>query len=217
MRLTSSFLTWLNKAFHAFYWSCVIPGLPEQAQDERDLSQQRQYFDHGTLVVVKQAAHPIVDITKDPIQIRLNSIPSFDPIFLRKDKLAWSKEGEAARQRLDSESLVYIGQLIQAHFQKEAIIISKQQNNITKQIKVLDESVKHTFRGYTERQKAFAKHAESMNRIRDFAHLLAKVQAVLNDCRQKVELLNDMLPETEKLELPSLWADTQTISDTQKT
>jgi len=149
-------------------------------------------------VVVKEAE--VVDLTKDPTLLRLTAIPFFNPIILNRDKLTWSREGETIRQQLDSRSCSRIGSLVQSHLRMEATCIAKAQNQLTFQIKQVDQMQKQMIKAYTDRQKAFAKHAESLRKLNDFAHALGKCQAVLNDCLKTARLLNGLLPEAEKLE-----------------
>ena len=164
----------------------------------------------GTLVVVKPALEKI-DIEKDPISIRLKGIPFFNPIFLNREKLAWTKEGERARSRIDPSPLLNTGLLCQTHVLRGASQVSKKQNEITKQIKVVDRSIGLMIKSYTDRQRKAAKHAEKFNKINDFAHLLAKCQAIMNDCKRTTLILNEMLPYDDRLE-PFVWAEDQELT-----
>jgi len=165
----------------------------------------------GTLVVVKPALQKI-DIENDPISVRLKSVPSFNPIFMNKDKLAWTKEGERARQKIDPSPVLNIGLLFQTHVRREATLISRKQNELSCQIKTVDKSIGVMIKAYMDRQKKSAYHAVQFNKINDFAHLLAKCQAILNDCKRTSLILNEMLPEDDRLE-PFVWAEDQELTE----
>jgi mevalonate kinase len=164
----------------------------------------------GTLVVVKPAQE-VIDIANDPISIRLKEIPFFHPIFLNKEKLAWTKEGERARQQIDPSPLLNTALLYQTRVRSETSSIVKRQNELTKQIKGVDRSIGLMVKSYTDRQRKAAKQAERFSKLNEFAHLLAKCQAILNACKHTSQLLNQMLPEEEQLE-PFSWAEDKELA-----
>jgi len=178
----------------------------QDAQNGRRNSVLQRLQRMGSLVVVNPGKQINTDVEQDQMYIRLQQIPDFIPIIYNKDKISWSKEGDEIRSRLDPTPFLNIGLSFLNEIQEQARSVCTRQNELTRQIKDVDRMSDKLVKSFMERQRKFAKHAEHINKVNDLSRSLTKCQSVLNDCRHTIQMLNELLPQDERLE-PFSWSE----------
>uniref|UniRef100_A0A0A9Y6F5 BLOC-1-related complex subunit 5 n=1 Tax=Lygus hesperus TaxID=30085 RepID=A0A0A9Y6F5_LYGHE len=157
----------------------------------------------NSVVVVKPALKE-EGAEKDPDIIRLQKIPMFLPIMRGTLNLPAPRDPEIL-ERLDPNALYKLCLRCEKHLHECATLVAGDQHLLALQIKEIDSAVAKLHSDLTERQKAFAKHADNLAKINDITNMITKCHAMLDTSLEAVDKLNNLLPEEERLE-PFVWA-----------
>ncbi|CAG9131804.1 unnamed protein product [Plutella xylostella] len=154
---------------------------------------------HDIVVVKQPAAHE----QADPHVLRLQEIPTFLPIMRGALGLPGARDAEA-QAGLDPRPWVRAATRLQAHLAACAHPISKHQAGLLPGINQIDTDISKLHAMFVERQRANARSAERLSRVREVSHQLVRCHSLLNQTLQDIEELNFLLPEDKRLE-PFVW------------
>ncbi|XP_050678173.1 BLOC-1-related complex subunit 5 [Leptidea sinapis] len=176
-----------------------------KARSNRPVLQQRQHSQPRhqrtkDIVVVKQAADPLLD---EDIR-RLQEIPTFLPIMRGTLGLPGARDPEIL-QGLDYRPWVRLSGRVQAHLAACATPLAGTQSLLTNQIKQVDAEVSRLYSQAVERQRANARHAERLSRVRELSHQLSRCNSILMQSLADITELNQLLPVHRRLE-PFVWS-----------
>ncbi len=171
---------------------------------------------HNTLVVVNKGQPSRGDtvaggtiMEQDKELQRLGDIPTFLPVMraslsVGKNSSAVAKDPDIL-EKLDPRGFLAICQRYQSHLRHAAGVVSTDQAEICKRIRVVDEDIVKVSSALSERQKNYAKHADKLKSgVKDMSKALSKCHLLLNENLEQLEVLNNMLPKEERLE-PFVW------------
>ncbi|XP_041971181.1 BLOC-1-related complex subunit 5 [Aricia agestis] len=182
----------------------------QKPNDKRSLLQRRQLSLQARktkrtrdIVVVKTATDTQLD---EDIQ-RLQEIPTFLPIMRGTLGLPGARDPEVL-EGLDYGPWVRLTTRLQAHLAACAQPLAADETNLATKIKEADAEISRLYAMAVERQRANARHAERLSRVREVAHQLTRCTSLLNQTLRDVEELNQLLPEDKRLE-PFVWNNTQ--------
>lgn len=130
---------------------------------------------------------------------RLNTCPTFEPIASLSTSFEINQKSSDLVVELDWKSALKASERLQEHLKACAEAVAFDQNSLTSQIKQLDQQSNQVLLKYTERQKAFAKHAEHTRKIEEISASLKRVRMRLDASFSMLEELNKYLPEEDQL------------------
>ncbi|KPJ18432.1 Loss of heterozygosity 12 chromosomal region 1 protein-like [Papilio machaon] len=176
------------------------------AENKKSLLQRRQMSLQARknkrardIVVVKPASDTQLD---EDIQ-RLQEIPTFLPIMRGTLGLPGARDPEVIAG-LDYRPWVRMTTRLQAHLSACAQPIAADQVTLVTKVKEIDAEISRLYSLLVERQRANARHAERLSRVREVAHHLSRCRSLVNQSLQDIEELNLLLPENKRLE-PFVW------------
>jgi len=135
---------------------------------------------------------------ENPLLTRINNIKLSRPILWDPDNFPWTKR--RLSKTVDVDSTLNIIKIYEDKLDSNSQILVTKQNEIMQRIKEVDNSVALMYKAYSVRQKQYAKHAEKMYRVSDLIRTLSKCQVAFNESISTIDMLNNMLPEEERLE-----------------
>ncbi|XP_068622056.1 BLOC-1-related complex subunit 5 [Battus philenor] len=147
------------------------------------------------IVVVKPASDTQLD---EDIQ-RLQEIPTFLPIMRGTLGLPGARDPEVIAG-LDYRPWVRMTTRLQAHLSACAQPLAADEMNLVAKVKEADAEISRLYAQTVEKQRANARHAERLSRVREVAHQLSRCNSLLNQTLQDIEELNLLLPENKRLE-----------------
>ncbi|XP_014255289.1 BLOC-1-related complex subunit 5 isoform X2 [Cimex lectularius] len=157
---------------------------------------------HNVIVVKPAAKEETAD--KDPDIIRLQKIPMFLPIMRGTLNLPAPRDPEIL-ERLDPNALYNLCLKCEKYLHECATQVAGDQHLLALQIKEIDSEVTKIYSHLLERQKTFAKQADSLAKITEITDEIEKCRSTLDTTLDCVQKLNNTLPEDERLE-PFVWA-----------
>ncbi|XP_043212090.1 BLOC-1-related complex subunit 5-like [Amphibalanus amphitrite] len=156
------------------------------------------------IVVVKQAASPAHGAQEeDPDLRRLRLIPTFLPVMRGALTYPGSRDPDVL-DRLDSVAVRHLAARLQRHLAANADRTAAKQAEITAAIGKLDQQSAALLATVTDRQKAFARHAERLQKVGEVAHSVQRCHRLLEDTTRQLAELNRQLPESHRLP-PFTW------------
>ena len=163
---------------------------------------------HNTMVVVNKIPSRGDSQQIDPDLARLSRIPTFLPVM--RASLSVSRGSSVAKdpdilEKLDPRGFLAICQRYQSHLKHCAGVVSTDQAAICKQIRDIDQKVLQVTENLSEKQKLHSNHAEELKQsVKQISKSLTKCHLLLNENLEQLEILNNMLPPSERLE-PFVW------------
>ncbi|MCL4147250.1 UNVERIFIED_CONTAM: hypothetical protein GTU68_009924 [Idotea baltica] len=162
-------------------------------------------------------------VVVDPELQKLQSIPTFLPI-MRGALTAPSARDPEVLERLDTLAFFGLCRRYQVHLNAAATLTSSHQDKLTSKIKTpfnksdlgeravhswlvslqLDSQVNGMVATVTDRQRAYARHAERLSQVSEVSHLLSRCHTSLNLILESLDTLNNFLPVDNRLE-PFVW------------
>ena len=142
----------------------------------------------------------------DPDLIRLREIPSFLPII----RASLSGSGGLAKadpdilERLDYRGLSSLCQRYEDHARLCAATVATEQAELTRMMKEADAKSAQVNKVLAEKHKNYTQKAEKLSKVNDMSKCLAKCHLLLNENIEQMEVLNNMLPQDQRLE-PFVW------------
>lgn len=155
------------------------------------------------------------DISLDPLMKKLEELHFFYPLMHDVEKRSGlfgthNKRAVAEIQsKIPSLPALKIVRMYESRLKEHADAVSLKQGELSNQIKEVDQTVTSMLKGYSERTKATAKYIDRLTKMDDLKKNLSRCQERLDECFAIISLLNEMLPETERLEEFSPWVDEQ--------
>ncbi|RZF36983.1 hypothetical protein LSTR_LSTR004671 [Laodelphax striatellus] len=154
-------------------------------------------------IVVVKPALPHETAEKDPDILRLQSVPMFLPIMRGTLNLTDVRDPEVL-ERLDQTAFYRLCVCYQGYLNYNANLVSEEQNIIAQKMREVDSETNRLVAVSTERQKAYSRYAEKLNKVHEITHQLNKCHLALNQTLDLIEKLNNSLPVDERLE-PFVW------------
>lgn len=167
------------------------------------------------IVVNKGQESSALGISNDPLMRKLDELHYFYPLMHDVEKRSglFGTHNKRAlhdiQSKIPSLAALKIMRMYENRLKDHADVVSLKQGELTIQIRDTDQLVSAMLKSYSDRAKTTARCVDRLSKMDDLKRNLYKCQEVVNECLAIVDLLNDMLPETERLEELNLWADEQ--------
>lgn len=173
-----------------------------QASRARAISQREGHGKDSTpkhdIVVVADGQTIIKD--PDPELTRLGTIPAFYPIMRGSLNVPTSSRDLDLLDKLDHRNLLLLCLRYQEHLKQLGEAVAFDQNALCIRIKKIDCTIQMLMNLMSDKQKKYAKYAEQFQRASETVLVLKRIKDSVDNIIPKMERLNNMLPQEERLE-----------------
>ncbi|CAL8111912.1 unnamed protein product [Orchesella dallaii] len=160
----------------------------------------------STMVIVNQAQDSAKGVADDPLMKKLEELHFFYPLMHDVEKRSGLFGTHNRKALADIQSKIQLlpalklVRMYEARLKVHAENISLKQATLSCSVMETDIMIASLLKLYQERAKNTAKNVDRLTKLDDLKRNMNKCQESFNECLAIVSLLNDMLPETERLE-----------------
>ncbi|ODM91957.1 Loss of heterozygosity 12 chromosomal region 1 protein [Orchesella cincta] len=170
----------------------------------------------STMVIVNQAQDNPKGVTDDPLMKKLEELHFFYPLMHDVEKRSGLFGTHNRKALADIQSKIQplpalkLVRIYESRLKTHAETVSLKQATISCSVMETDIMIASLLKLYQERAKITAKNVDRLTKLDDLKRNMNKCQESFNECLAIISLLNDMLPETERLE-PFTFTDDEAL------
>ncbi|KAE9547691.1 hypothetical protein FO519_009099 [Halicephalobus sp. NKZ332] len=165
--------------------------------DKRPLFMWSQPSRRSQIVVVNAAGQPAGDPKDDDDLKRLKEIQKFLPLL--KGCLPGYRDGVDIYKKIDPKPFIRFTHRFQTHLAICAQVVSAEQSKVFSGIVQMDQAMTSVTAKLTQNSRQIDKLCDELRKVKDLQERLDAVELLLQEIVPTVEILNELLPENDRL------------------